>query len=91
MVAICPLWVKSRHLQCNTSCPLYTRKRTFGGRGYRYAGRLSTTATALISASMGRLCASVLSVKTHLSSVSCTVMWLCGNFCFNHYAVEIEI
>ncbi|MGB9319567.1 MAG: hypothetical protein WCB77_03060, partial [Pseudolabrys sp.] len=34
-------------------------------RGYRYVGRLSTTATALISASMGRLCASVLSVKTH--------------------------
>ena len=60
-------------------------------RGYRYAGRLSTTATALISASMGRLCASVLSVKTHLSCVSCTVMWLCGNFCFNHYVVEIEI
>ena len=34
---------------------------------------------------------SVLSVKTHLSCVSCTVMWLCGNFCFNHYVVEIEI
>jgi hypothetical protein len=45
----------------------------------------------LISASMGRLCASVLSVKTHLSCVSCTVMWLCGDFCFNHCVVEIEI
>ena len=24
----CPLWVKSGHLQCKTSCPLYPRKRT---------------------------------------------------------------
>ena len=24
----CPLWVISRHLQCKTSCPLYTQKRT---------------------------------------------------------------
>src|SRR5262249_18457907 len=23
----CPLWVKSRHVQCRSSCPLYTRKR----------------------------------------------------------------
>ena len=28
----CPLWVKSRHVQCDTSCPLYTRKRTFAAR-----------------------------------------------------------
>ena len=26
--AACPLWVKSRHLQCKTACPLYPRKRT---------------------------------------------------------------
>jgi hypothetical protein len=25
----CPLWVKSRHLQCINPCPLYPRKRTF--------------------------------------------------------------
>src|SRR5262245_22392104 len=24
----CPLWVKSRHMQCKRACPLYTRKRT---------------------------------------------------------------
>jgi hypothetical protein len=24
----CPLWVKSRHMQCKTACPLYPRKRT---------------------------------------------------------------
>ena len=24
----CPLWVKSRHLRCNNSCPLYPRKQT---------------------------------------------------------------
>ena len=24
----CPLWVKSRHLQCTPSCLLYPRKRT---------------------------------------------------------------
>src|SRR5215471_2996991 len=24
----CPLWVKSRHIQCKTACPLYPRKRT---------------------------------------------------------------
>ena len=24
----CPLWVKSRHLQCKTQCPLYPQKRT---------------------------------------------------------------
>jgi len=24
----CPLWVKSRHIQCTTPCPLYPRKRT---------------------------------------------------------------
>src|SRR5215831_842914 len=23
----CPLWVKSRHVQCNRPCPLYPRKR----------------------------------------------------------------
>src|SRR5262245_4929649 len=23
----CPLWVKSRHVQCTTACPLYPRKR----------------------------------------------------------------
>src|SRR5262245_17615207 len=23
----CPLWVKSRHVQCKTACPLYSRKR----------------------------------------------------------------
>src|SRR5262249_16364002 len=23
----CPLWVKSRHMQCKTACPLYPRKR----------------------------------------------------------------
>src|SRR5262249_11165875 len=23
----CPLWVKSRHVQCNGACPLHTRKR----------------------------------------------------------------
>ena len=28
----CPLWVKSRHLQCKKACPLYPRKRTFGSR-----------------------------------------------------------
>src|SRR6516162_1896986 len=27
----CPLWVKSRHLQCKTSCPLYLQKRTLTG------------------------------------------------------------
>src|SRR5262249_53248344 len=26
--APCPLWVKSRHMQCKKSCPLYPRKRT---------------------------------------------------------------
>ena len=26
--ARCPLWVKSRHVQCNRPCPLYPRKRT---------------------------------------------------------------
>ena len=26
--AICPLWVISGHLQCKTTCPLYSRKRT---------------------------------------------------------------
>src|SRR5262245_60924994 len=25
----CPLWVKSRHMQCKTACPLYPQKRTF--------------------------------------------------------------
>ena len=25
----CPLWVKSRHVQRKTLCPLYPRKRTF--------------------------------------------------------------
>jgi len=29
VVGECPLWVKSRHMQCTTACPLYTRKRTF--------------------------------------------------------------
>ena len=24
----CPLWVKSRHVQCKTPCPLYPRKQT---------------------------------------------------------------
>ncbi|MGA6936620.1 MAG: hypothetical protein WB041_14730, partial [Pseudolabrys sp.] len=24
----CPLWVKSRHLQWNSACPLYPRKRS---------------------------------------------------------------
>src|SRR5262249_43423784 len=24
----CPLWVKSRHMQCKRACPLYPRKRT---------------------------------------------------------------
>src|SRR5262249_34573379 len=24
----CPLWVKSRHMQCKRSCPLYPQKRT---------------------------------------------------------------
>ena len=24
----CPLWVKSRHLQCKTLCPLYSQERT---------------------------------------------------------------
>jgi hypothetical protein len=28
--AQCPLWVKSRHLQCINPCPLYSQKRTFG-------------------------------------------------------------
>src|SRR5262245_36777298 len=27
-VSQCPLWVKSRLMQCNMSCPLYPRKRT---------------------------------------------------------------
>jgi len=27
----CPLWVKSRHVQCKTACPLYPRKRTLAG------------------------------------------------------------
>ncbi|MGA6935300.1 MAG: hypothetical protein WB041_07930, partial [Pseudolabrys sp.] len=27
----CPLWVKSRNLQCKTSCLLYPTKRTFVG------------------------------------------------------------
>ena len=26
-----PLWVKSRHVQCKTAGPLYSRKRTFEG------------------------------------------------------------
>src|SRR5262245_7861178 len=26
--AKCPLWIKSRHMECKTSCPLYPRKRT---------------------------------------------------------------
>jgi len=29
LVGRCPLWVKSRHLQCKTACQLYPRKRTF--------------------------------------------------------------
>ena len=29
MLARCPLWVKSRHVQRKRSCPLYPRKRTF--------------------------------------------------------------
>ena len=29
----CPLWVKSRHVQCTKPCPLYPRKRTFLGAG----------------------------------------------------------
>ena len=28
LVAISPLWVKSRHLHCNRPCPLYPQKRT---------------------------------------------------------------
>src|SRR5262245_66673237 len=24
----CPLWVKSRHMRCTSSCPLYLTKRT---------------------------------------------------------------
>ena len=27
----CPLWVKSRHVQCKTACPLYPQERTLGG------------------------------------------------------------
>jgi hypothetical protein len=27
--AVCPLWVKSRHMRCTKPCPLYPRKRTF--------------------------------------------------------------
>jgi hypothetical protein len=27
----CPLWVKSRHVQCKRACPLCPRKRTFEG------------------------------------------------------------
>ena len=26
---LCPLWVKSRHVQRNRPCPLYRRKQTF--------------------------------------------------------------
>jgi len=26
----CPLWVKSRHVQCKSACPLYPRKGTCG-------------------------------------------------------------
>ena len=31
--APCPLWVKSRHVQCDSRCPLYPRKRTSRIRG----------------------------------------------------------
>jgi hypothetical protein len=27
----CPLWVKSRHLQCKKACPIYRRLRTLRG------------------------------------------------------------
>ena len=27
-VGRCPLWVKSGHMQCKSTCPLYPRKRT---------------------------------------------------------------
>ena len=31
--APCPLWVKSRHVQCDSRCPLYPLKRTSRIRG----------------------------------------------------------
>src|SRR5262245_51549194 len=27
MMLACPLWVKSRHMQCNSQCPLYPQER----------------------------------------------------------------
>src|SRR5262249_53366890 len=50
----CPLWVKSRHMQRTSSCPLYPRKRTFiliharirsaTGRSLRHNVRLGSKA-----------------------------------------------
>jgi hypothetical protein len=49
----CPLWVKSRHLQCKPSCPLYPRKRTFAAHP---DGVGASTCCSSITRAGGALC-----------------------------------
>ena len=50
----CPLWVKSRHVQRKTSCPLYPQKRTFDGRGSAEATLYFSSKTFSMSRYKGR-------------------------------------